>query len=76
MKRLNMFDTCFKKRDNLCFNIKHETCHQHLECTTLSFNSLCKLAYGGHIGSNQEIVLLASTTAIVLLLYKVSLISV
>ena len=39
-------------------------------------NRLCKWAYGGHIGLNQEIVLRASTTGVVLLLYKVSLISV
>ena len=35
---------------------------------------LCKLAYGGHIELNQEIVLRASTTGVVLLLYKVLLI--
>jgi len=39
-------------------------------------NRLCKWAYGGHIGLNQEIVLRASTTGVVLLLCKVSMISV
>ena len=40
------------------------------------FTSLCKLAYGGPIGLNQEIVLCASSTGVVLLLNKVLLISV
>ena len=61
------------------FEDSWETAYHTLPCLNPQhtvLNRLCKLPYGSHIGSNQEIVLHASTTGVLLLLYKVLLISV
>ena len=62
-----LFEDCWETADHTlsCLNLLHTV-----------LNRLCKWAYGGHIGSNQKIVWRASTTGVVLLLCKVSLISV
>ena len=62
-----LFEDCWETADHTlsCLNLLHTV-----------LNRLCKWAYGDHIGSNQKIVLRASTTGVVLMLCKVSMISV
>ena len=77
-----LFLSCLKTKQRpikLCTMVTHYT---YFWCTSKSFwiqsikQIFDSVEYGRHIGSNQDIVLRASTTGVVLLLYKVSLISV